>query len=192
VKEIVILGGPNGAGKTTAANVLLPEFLGTYKFLNADEIAREVSPGNVESAALAAGRILVERMRRYIRQGESFALETRCAGKSYVPTFKTCKENGWKIALHYFWLPSPELSIARVAKHVQQGGHHIPDEVIYRRFTSGLSNMLNLYLPLADIAKIYDNSGYKPLLIAEKRENSALIIHDLESWSRMKGLAQWK
>ena len=106
MKEIVILGGPNGAGKTTAANVLLPEFLGTYKFLNADEIAREVSPGNVESAALAAGRILVERMRRYIRQGESFALETRCAGKSYVPTFKTCKENGWKIALHYFWLPS--------------------------------------------------------------------------------------
>ena len=51
MKEIVILGGPNGAGKTTAANVLLPEFLGTYKFLNADELAAGAATGVERSAA---------------------------------------------------------------------------------------------------------------------------------------------
>jgi predicted ABC-type ATPase len=56
VKDIVILGGPNGAGKTTVVRVLLPDFFESYTFVNANEIAREISPGNPESVALAAGR----------------------------------------------------------------------------------------------------------------------------------------
>ncbi len=52
MKEIVILGGPNGAGKTTAARVLVPEFFDLHEFLNADDIARELSPDNVDLAAL--------------------------------------------------------------------------------------------------------------------------------------------
>jgi len=164
---------------------LLPEFFRTYQFLNADEIAREISPENVEAAAFASGRLLVERMRRYVNDGESFALETTCAGKSYIPTLKACRTNGWKVSLYYFWLPAPEFSIDRVAKRVSNGGHHIPHEVIYRRFTIGLSNMLKLYLPLADEAKIYDNSGSMRILIAERAEGSELVIHDLERWSRM-------
>jgi predicted ABC-type ATPase len=169
---------------------LLPEFFRTFQFLNADEIAREVSPQNVEAAALASGRLLVERMRRYVNSCESFALETTCAGKSYIPTLKACRADGWKVSLYYFWLPSPELSIARVAKRVRNGGHHIPDEVIYRRFTTGLSNMLKLYLPLADEAKIYDNSGSRRILIAERAERAELVIHDPERWSRMGELVK--
>jgi predicted ABC-type ATPase len=96
VKDIVILGGPNGAGKTTAAMVLMPGLLRSRVFVNADEIARNISPSNVEAAALAAGRLMIERMRELVREEKSFALETTCSGKSYVPMLKACKLNGWK------------------------------------------------------------------------------------------------
>jgi predicted ABC-type ATPase len=186
LKDIVLLGGPNGAGKTTAARVLIPEYFKLRSFMNADEIARDLSPSNVEAAALAAGRIMIERMRAEVRAGESFAIETTLAGKSYIPMLRECKANGWRIVLFYFWLLTPEDSIARVARRVSEGGHHIPDEVIYRRCKTGLWNMRNLYLPLADDAEIYDNTGREPVLIAEKREGLALLVHDPERWEKME------
>ena len=153
-KDIVVLGGPNGAGKTTAARILLPEFFKLHPFLNADDLARDIAPENVESAAMAAGRLLIERMRTFVREGRSFAMKTTCFGKSYIPMLKDCKANGWRVSLYSFWLPTQEDSIARVANRVCHGGHHIPDEVIHRRFKTGLQNMLQHYLPLADNAGI--------------------------------------
>jgi predicted ABC-type ATPase len=102
MKEIILLGGPNGAGKTTAANVLLPEFLDLHPYLNADEIAREISPENVEAAAMAAGRQMIEQMRTLVRNGQSLALETTCSGKSHLRLLRQCKESGWRITLLYF------------------------------------------------------------------------------------------
>jgi predicted ABC-type ATPase len=192
VKEIGILGGPNGAGKTTAARVLLPDFFHLHSFLNADDIARDLAPWNVESAALAAGRVLIERMRALVRDGESFALESTLSGKSYIPLIRDCREKGWRISLYYFWLSSPEHSIARVARRVSQGGHDIPNDVIYRRFRTGLWNMRHLYLPLADTAAIYDNSEQERILIADRESGLPLIIHDQERWSRIEELTQWK
>ena len=185
MKEIVILGGPNGAGKTTAARVLLPEFFDLHPFLNADEIAHELSPENVEAAALAAGRLMIERMRALVREGRSFALETTCAGRSYSRLLQQCKVDGWRITLLYFWLRTPEDAIGRVARRVSQGGHNIPREVVVRRYYAGVWNMRNLYLPLADEAEVYDNTGRPRILIAEKREGSALIVHDSERWAKM-------
>jgi len=192
VKEIILLGGPNGAGKTTAARVLLPEFFELNPFLNADDFARNLAPENVESAALASGRLLIERMRELVRDGESFAFETTCSGRSYIPTLRECRANGWRVSLYYFWLPSPEHSVARVAKRVSQGGHSIPADVIYRRFKTGLWNMRHLYLPLADTAAVYDKGGYRRILIADREAGFPLVIHDLERWSRIEELTAWK
>lgn len=192
MKEIILLGGPNGAGKTTAARVLLPEFFELNPFLNADDFARNLAPENVESAALASGRLLIERMRELVRDGESFAFETTCSGRSFIPTLRECRANGWRVSLYYFWLPSPEHSVARVAKRVSQGGHSIPADVIYRRFKTGLWNMRHLYLPLADTAAVYDKGGYRRILIADREAGFPLVIHDLERWSRIEELTAWK
>jgi len=70
VKELVILGGPNGAGKTTAAQDLLPKTLGIREFVNADEIARGLSPFNPDATAVAAGRLMIERIRALAAAGE--------------------------------------------------------------------------------------------------------------------------
>lgn len=190
MKEIVILGGPNGAGKTTAARVLLPDFLELHPFLNADEIAHRISPDDVEAAALAAGRLLIEQMRTLVRDDRSFALETTCAGKSYLRLLQQCKQQGWRITLLYFWLPTPEYAIARVARRVSHGGHSIPSEVVLRRYYAGVWNMRNLYLPLADEAEIYDNTDRQRVLIAEKREDLALFVHDPERWARIEEVAR--
>lgn len=187
-KDIFILGGPNGAGKTTAARVLLPEFLHDYEFLNADEIARQISPGNPGAAALAAGRELIGRMRKLVKDGRSFAFETTCSGRSYVPMLKECRAMGWSISLFYFWLPSPEVAIARVAKRVREGGHTIPTETIRRRFKSGLRNMHYLFLPLADTVAIYDNGGRKRILVADKETGAPFRIVDPKRWSIMEAL----
>jgi predicted ABC-type ATPase len=186
MKEIVIVGGPNGAGKTTTARVLLPQFFELHEYLNADEIARRLSPDDADAVAFAAGRELIVHMRQLIREGSSFALETTCSGKSHIPLLRECRESGWRISLFYFWLPSPEASLARVARRVSQGGHNIPAEAIYRRFRTGLWNMLNLYLPLADEAEIYDNSDRRRVLIAERHEGGVLTVHDRRIWARIE------
>jgi predicted ABC-type ATPase len=192
MKEIVILGGPNGAGKTTAARVLLPEFFRLHEFLNADEIAREISPNDVEGAAFAAGRRMIERMRDSVAGGRSFGFETTCSGKSYLPLLERCKGNGWRITLIYLWLRSPQDAIDRVARRVRKGGHSIPADTIIRRLHVGLNNMRNLYLPLANTAAIYDNGGERRVLIAEKESGLPLMILDAERWSRMEEMILWK
>ena len=187
-KDIFILGGPNGAGKTTAAEALLPRKLRIEAFLNADEIARGICPDDVESAAFEAGRRMIEKMRTLVRDGQSFAFETTCSGKSYIRLLKECKEAGWRITLIYLWVPSPEYSIARVARRVGQGGHHIPEEVIRRRYLAGLWNMRHLYLPLAYDAFVYDNRDRALRLVARRAAGSPLLILDEETWARIEEL----
>jgi predicted ABC-type ATPase len=187
-KDIFILGGPNGAGKTTAAAVLLPQKLRIGAFLNADELARGISPDNVEAVAFRAGRLMIEKMRTLVRDGQSFAFETTCAGKSYIRLLKECQAAGWRISLTYLWVPSPEYSIARVARRVSQGGHHIPEEVIRRRYLAGLWNMRHLYLPLAYDATIYDNRDRALRLVARRAPGFPLNVIDEEIWARIEEL----
>ncbi|HMA71938.1 MAG TPA: zeta toxin family protein [Xanthobacteraceae bacterium] len=139
--DIVIIGGPNGAGKTTTAQLLVPQDLEIREFVNADEIARGLSPFNPERAALVAGRLMLERIRELIKNRQSFAFETTCSGRTHIPILRRCKADGWRVTLVYLWLPSPEAALDRVARRVREGGHGIPDDVVVRRYWAGLSNL---------------------------------------------------
>jgi predicted ABC-type ATPase len=170
--------------------VLLPEFLDLHPFLNADEIARDLSPDDPEGAAFAAGRQMIEKMRSLVAAHQSFAMETTCSGKSYLRLLGQCQRDGWRITLLYFWLPAPEMAVARVARRVSNGGHGIPLDTIVRRYYGGIANMRNLYLPLADEAEIYDNTDRRRILIAEKRQGAGLTVHDPERWARIEEVAK--
>jgi predicted ABC-type ATPase len=185
-KDIIILGGPNGAGKTTAARVLLPNELGIREFVNADEIALGLSPFNAAGVAIAAGRVMIQRMHDLVGSGKSFAFETTCAGQSYIPLLRRCRKDGWRVTLLYLWLPSPEAALVRVARRVKEGGHAIPPDVVVRRYWKGLSNMRRLYLPLADVAAIYDNSDASRTLIAERGPDEVFTIHDTVRWAMIE------
>jgi predicted ABC-type ATPase len=186
VDDIVIIAGPNGAGKTTAAQLLVPRGLEISEFVNADEIARGLSPFNPEHAALVAGRLMLERIRELIKNRQSFAFETTCAGRTYLPMLRRCKVDDWRLTLVYLWLPSPQAALDRVARRVREGGHGIPDDVVVRRYWAGLANLQLLYLPLADVAVIYDNSDGQRTLISERLPKSSLVVHDANRWAMIK------
>jgi predicted ABC-type ATPase len=183
VKEIFILGGPNGAGKTTAAPALIPKALGIREFVNADEIARGLSPFNAEAAAVAAGRLMVERISALTETGESFAFETTCAGRGYVRLLRICRAAGYRVTLIFLWLSSVEAALKRVARRVREGGHDVPVEVIRRRYIGGLRNMRTLYLPAVDIGVVIDNSdeGGRTIIVEWTKE-AGLAVRDPRRW----------
>lgn len=186
VKDVIIIGGPNGAGKTSSAPAIIPRRLQIHEFVNADEIARGLSPFDPEGNAVAAGRLMLERIRGLVRSGTSFAFETTCAGRGHAQWLRECKSQGWRVTLLFLWLPTPEAALDRVAKRVRDGGHSIPREVVIRRWKAGARNMRDVYLPLSDIAMIYDNSDADGVLIAERTLNIPLVVYDTARWAMIE------
>jgi predicted ABC-type ATPase len=154
---IYVIAGCNGAGKTTFAREFLPKEVKCLRFLNADEIARGLSPLKPSAGAVRAARLLLTQVAGHLRRRETFALESTLSGKAYIRWFRQARELGYEIELHYPWLSSPTQAIARVRQRVRQGGHHVPAADIRRRFKRSLSHLLDDYLPLANRWAVWDS-----------------------------------
>ena len=163
--RIIIIAGPNGAGKTTFAREFLPNEAACLQFVNADLIAAGLSPFAPEKAAIKAGRLMLKEMKECVRKGESFAFETTLAGLAYLGRIGQWRALGYHVSLFFLRLPDAETAIARVAERVQQGGHHIPEDVIRRRFAAGLHNLENAYKTAVDDWTEFDNVGEEPILL---------------------------
>ncbi len=165
--RLYIIAGCNGAGKTTASYTILPEILQCREFVNADEIAKGLSPFNPDSMSLMAGRLMVGRINELLSLSASFALETTLSTRSYTALIRKAHDLGYKVSLIYFWLQSPELAELRVAKRVKEGGHDIPSAVLRRRYSAGIDNLFQLYMPIVDYWMIFDNSQPTRVMVAE-------------------------
>jgi len=181
-KNIYIIAGCNGAGKTTASFTILPEILDCKEFVNADEIAKGLSPFQPETVAFEAGRIMLERVEVLLKSNENFAFETTLSTKSYKQKLIRAKENGFKVKLLFFWLPTIEMAVNRVAIRVSEGGHNIPKEVIERRYVRGIENLFKIYLPLCDSWMLYDNEA-SPEIIAKGSIDEPNEIFDNGKWN---------
>lgn len=154
----VVVAGPNGAGKSTAAPRLLTSTLRVVEFLNADLIARGLSPFNSEAVALAASEILLLRMESLVSRGVSFGLESTLAARSLAIRMRELIGRGYEFHLLFLYLPSDDLAVARVAERVRLGGHNVPEGTIRRRYRAGLKNFFSLYQPIATSWQMFDNS----------------------------------
>ena len=161
-KTLYIISGCNGAGKTTASYTVLPEILDCREYVNADEIAKGLSPFNPESVAIEAGRLMLERIDYLMTAGVSFSIETTLATKSYVNLVRRAHKQGYNLKLLFFWLESPEMAKLRVAERVAKGGHNIPEDVIERRYYAGIRNLFNLFMNEVDYWAIFMNTK-KPM-----------------------------
>lgn len=177
--NLYVIAGPNGAGKTTTAQKFLPDELHIVEFVNADNIAKGLSPFNPEGVAFEAGRIMLKRIKDLALQKIDFAFETTLSTVSYVNFLRTCKNEGYDIILIFVWLSSPKLAIERVAFRVSMGGHSIPIEIIERRYYKGLHNLQKYFLPLSTDWIIVDNSQQEIELIA-KSTNGKLLAFNKE------------
>ena len=184
--KLYIIAGCNGAGKTTASFTILPEVLGCKEFINADEIAKGLSPFQPESVAMQAGRIMQARMDELLQKGETFAFETTLATKSYKQKIEWAQVNGYEVTLLFFWLDSPNMAKKRVAQRVAEGGHSIPTETIERRYHNGIANLFAIYMDMVDICYIFDNSGGRKELIAQKERDKGIVIYNNDKFNLMK------
>lgn len=184
--KLYIIAGCNGAGKTTASFTILPEILDCREFVNADEIAKGLSPFQPEKVSFEAGRIMLNRINELLSKNQNFAFETTLATRSYKNKIAEAKEKAYRVTLLFFWLQSIDLAKERVKNRVFEGGHNIEQEVIERRYIKGIKNLFDLYLPIVDGAMIFDNSDGKHELIADKKIDGILNIFNPEKYNLLK------
>lgn len=175
--NLYIISGCNGAGKTTASYTVLPDMLKCKEFINADEIAKGLSPFQPDKVAIESGRIMLNRIKDLINLQKDFAFETTLATKTYTQFIKEAQKKGYFVTLIYFWLNSTDLAIERVKSRVVAGGHDIPIDTIMRRYHSGISNLSKLYTPICDYWIIIDNSLSQFKTIAEGFKNEDIEVY---------------
>jgi len=185
-KNLYIIAGCNGAGKTTASYTILPEIIECKEFVNADEIARGLSPFQPEKVSFEAGRIMLKRINELLKENESFAFETTLSTKSYKNKVLKAKKQGYTVTLLFFWLNNIDLAKERVKTRVKEGGHNIPNDVIERRYLKGIKNLFDIYIKIVDGTLVYDNSYGKHKLIAQKIEQKEIIVLDKEKFNKLK------
>ena len=173
---LCILGGCNGAGKTTLARELLPR-LGLMRFLNADEIARGLSPLDPSLSAFRAGRLLLQEANALIAAKASFAIESTLSGKSHLALIREAKARGYRFVLHYVVIGSATQAVARVALRVRVGGHDVPEADVRRRFERSRRQWLEDYLPLADEWGVWDNQTPPAIQIASSQTHTLEQLH---------------
>jgi len=189
MSSLYIIAGCNGAGKTTASFSVLPEALECRTFVNTDEIAKGLSPFQPETVAIQAGRIMLQRIDDLIARDQDFAFETTLSTKSYIQTIQKAKAHNYYVTLVYFWLDTPQLAIKRIEKRVAAGGHHVPDDIVIRRYERGLYNFLNLYRPICDYWLMVDNT-FKPSETIVEGKQRNLNVKNVILWEQIRHSTQ--
>lgn len=184
-RNLYIISGPNGAGKTTASYTVLPRILQCREFVNADEIARGLSPFNPESMAIEAGRLMLQRIKDLLSHDESFSIETTLSTRSYYRLIEKAHRQGYNVTLLYFWLHSPELALQRVAERVSKGGHNVAEHIVRRRYYEGIRNFFNIYAPIVDYWTLVDNSEVPRVIVAKGGKEVGLIVNDKDKYNTL-------
>jgi predicted ABC-type ATPase len=174
--SLYVIAGPNGAGKTTFIKRFAPREIAVLDFLNADEVARGLSPLAPERAQFEAGRIVLSRFAQFVSDRRNFCLETTLSGRTYRKLFAAARAAGYHVRLDFLLLPEVEDSIRRVADRVEQGGHDVPLDDLRRRFRVGVQNLFSIYRPVLDAWSLYDNGQHAPVLLAYGTPNEITVV----------------
>jgi len=182
---LFIIAGPNGVGKTTFADRYLPDEAKQLEFVNADLIARGLSPYDPEAAAMEAGRIALTRIRELIASRTGFTWETTMSGKTAVVWLRQAREAGYVLKAYFLWVRNSETTILRIRQRVVEGGHAISEDVSRRRFFKTIQNFFTIYRPLMTSWKLYENELLGPRLLAVEKYGR-LVVRDPAQFAQMQ------
>ena len=180
-KFLYIISGANGSGKSTLAVVLLKEK--NLEFLNADEIAKEISPNAINTVPISAGKEYFKRLKLFFDNNKSFAVESTLSGNNIVRIIEKAKELGYKVILVYSFLQNCTTCIERVKKRVENGGHNVPEEDIIRRYYKSVVKFWIEYRFLVDEWTLFFNGyDYAPVIVSfGSKDNFDIINKEMQT-----------
>ncbi|HEY0330370.1 MAG TPA: zeta toxin family protein [Rhodopseudomonas sp.] len=171
-----ILGGANGSGKSTIYRKLHLD----GEFVNADLVARQISPEHPEAATEAAGRRVLKRLRQLLLARESFVYETTLSSYQSIRLMEHARAGGYSVNLAFVLLRDLELNVLRVAERVMQGGHSIPENTIRRRYSAAFERLPRA-IALAHQAIVYDNSNQTDLQTLLTIKDGSIVFNSLDA-----------
>jgi predicted ABC-type ATPase len=135
---------------------------------------------------MQAGRVMLNRIDQLTALGMNVAFESTLASRSFAAMIKRLAAEGYRFHLLFLSLPSADMAVNRVRERVTVGGHHVPEDVIRRRYAAGLRNFFQIYAPLAFSWRFYDNSLHgRPRLVAEGSFGETRLVLDQELWDNL-------
>ena len=175
-KTLYIIAGANGSGKSTLAETILEK--SNLKFLNADDIAREISPDAIDKVPITAGKIYFKRLNEYFNKNISFAVESTLSGNNIFRIISRAKQQNYKIILIYTFLKNCSICIERVKNRGKNGGHNVPEKDIIRRYYKSLIKFWNEYKNNVDEWTLFYNGfEYAPIIVSYGIKNDYVIMN---------------
>lgn len=151
-----MLAGPNGSGKSTLYETRIAPNL-AVPFINADQIQKDELRDGDLNVSYEAARVAAERREEFLSERMSFATETVFSHPSKLDLIKRARKLGYRIMIFHICVDSPDLSVARVAERVKEGGHAVPEVKIRDRYDRN-GPIIRQAVLLSDAALIFDNS----------------------------------
>lgn len=183
---VIIFAGPNGAGKSSASGPLLPSVFPTDRMVNPDVIARALDPNDPTRAAMRAGRAALDAICRFRDERLDFAFETTLSGRWTERAVNGLLASGYDITLHFLWLPSPEMAIARVHARASRGEHDVPVEDVKRRYYRGLVNFAEVGLPLSTRWSVRDARIVGTDALVAQGAGVDVQVHNAQTWQTVQ------
>lgn len=187
--KLFIIAGHNGAGKTT----FLKEFIKheKLKYIDADEIAKNISTDRFSLLFIKAGKIVLKRMKKFKKERLDFVIETTLSGKIWKSIIEDFKKNNYHITIFFIYLDTPEEAVKRIGVRINKEGHYVSKDVVYRRYVRSIRNFWFVYRNLANTWILINNSRDTPFLVAYGGKENYTII-DEENLKRFLSIARKK